>query len=424
MGQHHGLVGLAPLRVPHFRLLWSSALIWYLARWLDILAAGWLALELTNSAWDVALIGFFRNAPIPIFGAFSGAIADRIDRRRLVIVAEAMNVLASALVAGLLFAGRLEYWHLAGANLLLGLAWAIEWPARRAMTPDVAGRNLVLPAIVLDTMSANVTKVLGPLVGGALIASLGTTTCYTLLACLYAASIIPLLRLRLQPVAAARPMVSALRFLGEGLSFCRRHPAVRGVLLVTVVMNCFAFPYVQLLSVFARDVLLVGPIGLGLLTAADGVGSLAGTSLLTGAVRIRRPGLIFAVGSTAMTLCLVLFALSPVYALSLGLLVLGGFAHSGFSTFQSTIILGAAGDALRGRAMGVLTLAIGSAPIGMLLVGALAGSFGAPIAVAASASAGALAIGLTSWRTPGLVGDETSDEAAAPAPRRPPARHA
>jgi hypothetical protein len=276
-----------------------------------------------------------------------------------------------------------------------------------------------MPAIVLDTMSMNVTKALGPLVGGALIASLGTTTCYLLLVALYAAAILPLLPLRLPPIQATRPTVSALRFLGEGLDFCRRHPAVRGVLLVTVIMNCFAFPYVQLLPVFARDVLLVGPIGLGLLAAADGLGSLVGTVLLTGAGRIGRPGVLFVLGSAGMAVCLLLFAVSPIYALALGLLVVGGFAHSGFSTFQSTIILGAAGDALRGRAMGVLTLAIGSAPIGMLIMGVVAGTFGAPLAVAASAATGAAAIGLTTWRTPGLLAHAPTetDETAPAVPR-------
>jgi predicted MFS family arabinose efflux permease len=411
MGGSGGNAGLAPLRERGYRLLWTSALIWYFARWLNILVSGWLALELTNSAWLVALIGFFRTAPVPIFGAFAGAIADRFDRRRLVVFAEGLNVLATALIAYLLLAGRLEYWHLAGANLIYGLAWAIEFPARRAMTPDLAGRDLVVPAIVLDTMSMNVSKALGPLVGGGLIASLGTTTSYVLLTCLYAATILPLIPLRLPPVANARPTVSSIRFLGEGLDFCRRHPAVRGVLLITVVMNVLGFPYIQLLPVFARDILLVGPFGLGLLTAADGIGSLVGTAALTGAGRIRRVGLLFVVGSVTMTTCLVLFAVSPLYALALGLLILAGFAHSGFSTFQSTIILGAAGDALRGRAMGVLTLAIGSAPVGMLLLGVLAAAFGAPLAVAASAATGAALIGLTAWRTPGLVGHRATESA-------------
>jgi MFS family permease len=408
------LAGLAPLRERGYRLLWTSGLVWYFARWLDILVSGWLALELTDSAWQVALIGFFRNAPIPIFGALAGVIADRFDRRRLVIFAEGLNVLASAFIAYLLLAGRLEYWHLAAASLLLGFAWAIEFPSRRAMVPDLAGRSLVLPAIVLDTMSMNVTKALGPLVGGGLIASLGTTASYLILVGLYAATILPLLGLRLPPIDMTRPTVSTLRLLGEGLDFCRRHAAVRGVLLITVVMNCFAFPYVQLLSVFARDILLVGPVGLGLLVAADGIGSLIGTSALTGAGRIRRTGVVFILGSVSMTICLVLFAVSPLYALALGLLILAGFAHSGFSTFQSTIILGAAGDALRGRAMGVLTLAIGSAPVGMLLLGVLAAAFGAPLAVAASAATGAALIGLTAWRTPGLVGHRTTDSAEPP----------
>lgn len=396
-------VGLEPLRHVGYRLLWFSSLLWHLARWMDILVAGWLALELTNSVWHVALIGFYRSAMLPLFGPFAGAIADRVDRRKVIIAAEVANVGATVAVAVLLIGGNLQYWHLAAANLVLGLAWSVEFPSRRAMIPDLVGPDLLLPAIVLDTMSMNVNKVVGPLIGGGLLATLSIPGCYVLLAVIYAVGLVPLLPLRLPPIHCQSRTTSTFRFIGEGLRFCHKHQSVRGVLLVTVAMNCFIFPYIQLLPVFARDVLQVGPVGLGLLAAGDGIGSLIGATILVTSGRLQRHGWAFVLGSVGMCCALLVFAISPLYAVSLAALILGGVGHSGFSTFQSTIILDAVGDSLRGRAMGVLTLAIGSAPLGTILIGAVAAALTAPWAVALSSATGGLLIVGTAALMPGLL---------------------
>lgn len=408
-----GRVALEPLRSEGYRLLWVSSLLWNFARWMDILVAGWLALELTNSAWQVALVGFYRNAPVPLFGAFAGAIADRVDRRLLVIGAEVANVAATLAIAALLLLGALEYWHLAAANVLLGLAWSVEWPSRRAIIPDLAGRDMLLQALALDTVSMNATKVLGPLVGGGLLATLGIPGCYQLLVAAYAAALVPLLALRLPANGSPARTLPAGRFVVEGLRFCHQHQPVRGVLFVTVLMNCFVFPYQQLLSVFARDVLQVGPAELGLLAAGDGIGSLIGVSALLSSNRFRRQGWVFVLGSVGMATVIALFAVSPMFALSLPLLVAGGVAHSGFSTYQSLIILGAVGDALRGRAMGVLTLAIGSSPVGMLLMGVISAALGAPWAVGLSSVVGGLLIATVAATTPGLLAHEAPPERSA-----------
>ncbi|MHB1131924.1 MAG: MFS transporter [Chloroflexota bacterium] len=379
---------LGPLRLGGYRLLWLSSLTWYCARWMDVLVTSWVTLQLTNSAFDVALIGFFRAIPIMIFGTFAGAIADRFDRRYLVLATTVTNALA-ALAVGLLFlGGSLQYWHLVAANLVLGLAWSIEWPSRRAMIPDLAGKSLLLQAIIVDTISMNANRVVGPLAGGAILATLNAAECYFVLAALYAVGLLPLIPLRLP--ATRRPQRTAsLSFIRDGLGYCYRNEVVRGVLLITVVMNAFFFPYAQLLSVMARDVLRVGPLELGLLGAGDGVGSLVGSLLVLTSTRLQRQGPAFVVGSLAMSVGLLAFAVSPVYIASMACLVLAGMAHSLFSTYQSAIILGETSDVLRARVMGVLTVAIGSSPIGMLFMGSLASAWGAPWALGLSGAIGA-----------------------------------
>ncbi len=411
---------LEPLRRRDFRLLWLSSAAWYCGRNMDVIVAGWLALQLTGSAWDVALIGFYRTVPVPVFGVFAGAIADRLDRRRLVMVSGLANVTASLTIAGLYTAGQLEYWHLAAANLVLGLAWSLDWPSRRAILPDLVSRDQLMPAIVVDTLSMNVNKIVGPVLGGAVLALSSVPVAYGLLAAIYLAGMAPVLALALQKSRQVHSM-PVLPFIVEGLRFSARYQAVRGVLLITVIMNWFAFPYIQLLPVFAQDILQVGPVGLGVLGAADGIGSLICSVGLMSSGRFRHHGWIFVLGSAGMCAALVVFAASPVYALSFALLILGGIGHTGFSTFQSGIILGAVGDALRGRAMGVLTLAIGSTPLGMVSMGALAGAMGAPWAVGLCSVTGAALIAATALTTPGLLAQRARAErrTIAPAQREP-----
>ncbi len=403
---------LAPLESPGFLRLWSSSLVWYLGRWMDVLLASWLALELTDSAWAVALVGFYRSVPVTIFGAFGGAIADRLDRRLLVIAAGIANCVASLAVAFLYLAGSLAYWHLAAANVLLGIAWAVDFPTRRAMVPDLVPRQQLLPAMVLDTVSMNVSRAAGPLIGGGLLAAISIPHAYIILGLIYAGGLLPLLGLRLPARSRTRAM-PVIRYLAEGLRYCQRSPAVRGVLLITLLMNALAFPYTQILAVFARDILFVGPVELGLLAAADGLGSLVGAAVLMSMSRLRRFGLVFALSSAGMCLALLVFSVSSVFAISLAALIVAGVAHAGFSTLQSTITLGSVGDELRGRVMGVLTLAIGGSTIGMLLVGGLAGTLGAPLAVGLMSGAGMALIGGTAALSPGLLAYR-----GAPMPRR------
>ncbi|MDA8218908.1 MAG: MFS transporter [Dehalococcoidales bacterium] len=393
---------MAPLRHRGFRLLWLSSLSWYFGRWMDVLVTGWVTLQITDSAWLVAMIGFYRSIPVPIFGAFAGAIADRVDRRLLVIATETINALTALSIALLFMADRLEYWHLAVANLLLGFAWSIEWPSRRAIIPDLVGRELIMPAVVLDSISMNFNRTLGPLLGGALLATLDIPGCYLLLALLYAGGLVPLLLLRL-PASTRAKSASALRFLGEGLGFCVKQDVVRGILLITVLMNCFYFPYVQLLPVIARDVFHVGPVALGFLSAADGIGSIIGAFILVSWKRLRRHGLVFVASSVGATAALFAFSVSPIYGLGLAMLILGGVLHSGFTTFQSTVILGAVSDSLRGRVLGVLTLAIGSSPAGMLLMGGIAGALSASWALGISGAAGVVLNTAAATISPGLV---------------------
>jgi MFS family permease len=387
-------------RSPGYRCLWLASLLWNQARWMDQVVLGWVVLEMTNSAWHLAVVGALRWLPLLMFGVAGGAIADRVDRRWLLIGAQGMGLLVCLSTALLLATGNFDFGFAALATFLLGLQWAVDWPTRRALIPDLVGRDLTVNAVALEAVSMNITRIVGPLVAGVLIAYQNPAVAFVVMAVLYLAEIgllkIMPLEVRGRQVATG----SMLRYLLDGFDKLRENQPIVGVLLISAFMNILVFPYQQLLPVFARDVLHVDAVGLGALSAATGIGSFMGAAVIAFARSVPRSGLLFWLGSCMMSICLVGFALSGNFIVALALVGLSGVGQAAFASLQSTIVLGRASDQLRGRAMGALTLAIGSAPLGTLEMGALTLLVGAPLAVALNAGVCTLLVGLVAQRLP------------------------
>ena len=353
---------------------------------MDQVVIGWVVLEITNSAWDVAVIGALRWLPLLMFGIAGGAVADRVDRRWLLIGAQGLGLFVSLGAAALLALGLFDFGFAALATFLLGLQWALDWPTRRALIPDLVGRDLTVNAIALEAVSMNLTRIVGPLVAGGLIAYLSPAAAFLVMACLY---VVEIVLLKIMPLAVRGRQVtstSMLRYLRDGFDELRKSEPIVGVLLISTAMNVLVFPYQQLLPVFARDVLHEDAVGLGLLGAAAGVGSFMGAMAIASVGRVPRSGLFFWVGSVLMSTCIVGFALADNLPVALILVAFSGLGSAAFASLQSTIVLGKSSDQLRGRAMGALTLAIGSGPFGTLEIGAVSILLGAPLAVALNAA--------------------------------------
>jgi len=398
-----GQARFAPIetfRSPGYRYLWLASLLWNLARWMDQVVLGWVVLDMTNSAWDVAIVGALRWLPLLLFGVAGGAVADRVDRRWLLIGAQGLGLSVSLSTAALLAIGSFAFGTACLVTFLLGVQWAVDWPTRRALIPDLVGRERTVNAVALEAVSMNLTRIVGPLLAGALIAYVSPAAAFLVMAGLYVVEIVLLKRM---PLAVCGRQVAGgplLRYLRDGFAQLRASQPIMGVLLISALMNILVFPYQQLLPVFARDVLNVDAVGLGALSASAGIGSFLGATAIAASARVSRSGLLFWVGSCLMSLGLVGFALATSFPLALGLVAISGVGQAAFASLQSTIVLGTASAQLRGRAMGVLTLAIGSAPLGTLEVGALALVIGAPLAVALNAAACAALVGLVAVRLP------------------------
>ena len=391
---------LETFRSPAYRYLWSASVLWNQARWMDRVVLGWVVLEMTNSAWNLAVLEALRWLPLLLFGMAGGAVADRIDRRWVLIGAQTLALVVCTGSAVLLAIGRFNYGFALCATLLLGIQWAIDWPTRRALIPDLVGRERTVNAVALEAVSQNVTRVVGPLLAGWLIAEWNAAAAFACMALLYVVEIVLLKRMPLNARARAFANGPMLRYLVDAVDAIRSSQAILGVLLISALMNILVFPYQQLLPVFARDALHVDAVGLGALTAAAGLGSVVGATAIASALRVPRSGTLFWVGSCLMSTCLAMFAVADGLSLALALLALSGLGQAAFASLQSTIVLSNAKDHLRGRAMGALTLAIGCTPFGSLEMGALAIAFGAQAAVALNAGVCAVLVGLIALRLP------------------------
>jgi predicted MFS family arabinose efflux permease len=300
---------------------------------------------------------------------------------------QVMNVLASSALAILFATGLAGFGILVAIEILLGVAWVLDFPSRRTVLFVVAGRERLTTAVSLETMSMQVAKMIGPLVGGLLLARFGPAACYVAFALLSLVAMFATRalarRVTLPPVSGREAVLDSL--LG-GIREVRRHQAVLGVLAVTVLMNSLVFPYQQMLPVFARDVLHVGPVPLGLLVAAQGLGALISSMAIGASGGPAAHGRLFAASSLAGALLLLAFSLSPWYGLSLALQLAIGATDSGFATMQSAIVLLTAPERAHGRVMGILSACIGTQPLGSLLLGFLASRMGAPLATGLNAA--------------------------------------
>ena len=384
---------LTPLRRPDFIRLWMADGLWWQSMWMETLVTGWLALEMTDSAWWVSVVAFCRNIPVPLVGFLGPVWVERFRRRRVIQALQSVNLLAALTLAILYHFGRLEYWHLTMVSLANGAAWALDWPTRRALLPDLVGRDHVVDAMVLENVLQSLTRLSGPLLAGLAMQHLGAGGTLWILCLIGGTGLLVLLGLRTdshspEQTAGIRDALARTR---EGLRYVRGNSAILGTLIITVIMNAWAFPFQALLPVFARDVLGQGPFGLGLLGAANGAGAMVGLLLVNLSRRSFGHPAIFSTGSILACVGLLAFSLSSSMTLSLAALAIAGVGQAGFSIMQSSIILVEATEQMRSRAMGALVIAIGVGPLGRVQAGAMAAAWSAPVAVFCMAASGALA---------------------------------
>lgn len=395
--------GRSPVREllaqPQFRRLWGAGGLTNAMRWVDVLVSGLFTYELTGSAFAVSLVLMARALPMLAAGALAGALAESLDRRRLLMAGQAAQAAGALAIATLAAAGWLAPWHLFVNGVIGGLAWTNELATRRRMVAEVAGPQRIIQAVAFDTMTASTTRMVGPLAGGFFYQAVGVTAAYLIAAAFYLAAL-SLVR-GVVHCQARRVLVPSRLFaeVAEAARIAMSHQALRMVLGVTVVMNVFGFSYTGILPAFGAIAFHASPFEIGLLAAAEPFGA-----LLTGlALALRRgapPGRRMLGAGTGGFLCvLMLAALAPSLPVAALLLLVGGMGTAAFASLQTGIVMMQAPPEARSRILGLTTTCIGTGPLGVLLVGALADAEGPRRAITVMALAGLVGLGLVMWRT-------------------------
>jgi MFS family permease len=390
----------ALFREADFRRLWTAGLCVFVVRWLETLAVGVFAYNATGSAFVVAMLLMLRILPMGLFGAFLGAVAERMDRRAALLAVILSQVATSAAVALLALAGAVEVWHLALASFMNGIAWASDNPVRRAMIGQVAGPARMGVAMSVDVGTNNASRMAGPVLGGAVLAAIGLDGAFMLSVLLYIPAVVAVLRLPATPPARETAAPPVLASIAEGFRFLRREPRLVGTLLVTLLFNLFGWPFTSMIPVLGQDRLGLGPTGIGILASMDGIGAFLGAVAIA---LLARPGQYRAIylGGTALYFAmLTVFALSRDPLLAGAALMLTGLGGAGFAIMQPTLVFLATPPEMRSRVLGLLSVCIGLGPAGFLLLGGLAELLGASAATAAIGLCGlaALALARPWWR--------------------------
>ncbi len=372
--------------------------------------------DLTHSAVHLGLTGLARGIPTFAFSVMGGVIADRLDRRKLIMVTQAVNGLGALLLGGLTATGVIDVWHIYGMMLLTGSLAALSSPARQAMVPNLVPRNHLLNAIALNSTVWQMANIVGPSIAGVLIATFGLPSAYMGTGCAQLITLSSLAMMRVGPIAG-RTRESALRSIGVGLSFMRKRSLILALLAMDAAAMLFG-TYRALTPIFA-DALGVGHEGVGLLLAAPGVGSLLGAACVMSLGDFRYKGLAVIGGILAYCAALVVFALSPWFPLSMAASVALGFCDSLQSTPRNGVIALLTPDEVRGRVSAIQYMLVNGMPsLGQTLSGGTAALLGAPLALTLGAIVCAtIVLGIATAR-PDLREERLG---ATPAPRPEPA---
>jgi MFS family permease len=405
-----------------FRLIWYVGTVGEFGRRMELLVLSWLILQSTDSYFQLGLVLAFNNLSRPMISMFTGYIADRFPRGRVLVAGQVLNVLTTAtLLAVIAYDFELiETWHVFLAVFIQGLTKAIEDPSRRTAIFDIVGQRRLVNALSLDVISHNIGKMSGPIVGGIILGAAGFTEAYVFLLVIHISNLGLMTRLRIPNYQGPAQIEPVVRSLKVAVGYAWRSPVLIGLFYITIVMNALAFPVQQFIPAIGRDHLGVGVMLVGLLVAADGFGQLAGAGIMAISRDLRYHGRVYVLGSTGVLLMGIIFVWSPWYALTFGLLTLSGIAQSGFSTMQSAVTMLATPHDMRGRMMGLLSVCIGAGtPLGALEMGAVASAVSIQWAISLNAFAGlilllpAIAISPLLWK-PLTQAESDADSDAVP----------
>ncbi len=375
---------IEPLSIQQFRRVFLSNFVFFMAMGGQSIVRPWLAFQLTDSALALGLVSAAIAVPMLVLAPLGGVLADRLERRNLILLSQASAMLSESAILGLLLADRLEFWHLVVGAGLMGCTFPLSMPARQAIVMNIVGRRSLGGAVALNMAGTNVTRVVGPALAGFLIPMIAVEGVYMMNLGLYGLAVLAMVRVAKvhpPPEASASSMFASMI---AGFKYVRTNNLVLIMLVYGLLPMFLAMPVQTLLVVFSEEVWLKGSQGLGILHAASGVGAVAGSIYVAtrspdaGRIRMMMASVILYGG------LLVTFAGSPWFLPAVALIFFGNIAASIFGTLNNTAIQLLIPDHVRGRISSFLMMSFSLPLLGTLPVSAAAERFGAPMAVGVS----------------------------------------
>ena len=377
------LRAFSSLRQRNYRLYWFGQLISLVGSSMQTIGQAWLVLVLTHSAWQLGIVGALQFLPVLLFAIFGGVFADRWPKRRILLFTQTADMIQALLLWVLVFTGTVQLWHIYVLAVLLGLTNSLDSPTRSSFAVELVGREDLPNAVALNSLLLNSARIVGPGLGGIIIAVSGVSLLFLLNALSFLAVIAALALMNVSELhAQARHLTQTgerqktWQSLREGLDYVWKSPAIVLVILVVGLVLLLGANYNVVLPLFATNVLHAGATGFGFLSAAISVGSLIAALWL--AWSNQKPTIRFVLmGTLIYSVLEAVFAVSNIYLLSLVLIATIGVAENIFGTLAITMLQMIAPDHLRGRVISVYILFFtGSIPLGYLLAGWLSSLFG------------------------------------------------
>lgn len=367
-----------------FRLLWFGACTSSVGTWMQNTAQNWLVLELSNSPFLLGLDSFLGQIPIFLFSLIGGVVADRVDRRRLLIGSQIVQMNCAFLLALLFALSKVEVWHILSLSFVVGLAQAFGGPAYQALIPTLVAAKDLPNAIALNSIQFNLARVIGPMLGGIALTSLGAAWCFSFNGLSFVAVIIALSLLPVRPLAG-KGAGSLIASLKEGLGFVRRQEAMSALIVLAFSMTMLGIPLIVFLPVVVKDVFHLGASTFTLLLCVSGAGAVAGALAVATFGHIHNKGKVTLLSIVALGVLIGWFGMSQSLVLSCVLLFLAGGALIAVFTMISSLVQLIAPDEMRGRVMSVYNVAFrGGMPIGSLISGEMIARTSVPAVLGAN----------------------------------------
>jgi len=373
---------LAALHHRNFRLFWFGQMISLIGTWMQNVAQGWLVLQITNSPFLLGLVSMLGTLPVLIVSPIGGALADTLNKRTVVILTQVTAMTLAFILATLVLTKQVQYWQIVILASTLGITMSIDAPTRQSFVVEMVGKKDLLNAIALNSSIFNLARIFGPAFAGLIISAIGIVLCFYINGISYLAVIAGLLLMRGNFSPAKKQRAPVIKDIRDGFSYARRDKRIMALITLVAISSIFIMPYAMLMPVFARDILHVGPRGLGILLSAAGIGALTGALSLAVFSNYKKKGRFVLVGSIVFTIAAILFSFSNSYNISLLLLLFVGWGMVTQNASINSLLQTMAPDHLRGRIMSLYVLFfMGMMPFGSFQAGLLADHFGAKMAL-------------------------------------------